>query len=294
MKQVNLKSFKELYPFCSHFLPIENFSLHYLDAGKGEPIVMIHGNPTWSFYYRRLVIGLGQSNRIIVPDHLGCGLSDKPQKYPYTLQTHIDNLETLLETLTLTDITLAMHDWGGAIGMGYAIRHPQKIKRLIIFNTAAFLSSRIPWQLSLCRIPIFGSVAVRGFNAFAGLAVYMACKHHKRMTRKVRAGYLAPYNSYRNRIATLRFVQDIPLHPADRSYPVVKSIQQRLHEFQRLPVLVLWGGKDFCFNQSFLETWKHYFPHAHVHVFKDAGHYVVEDAYERILPLMKKFLQNNP
>jgi len=294
MKPTNLKPFKDLYPFRSNFLHIKNFRLHYLDVGTGEPSVMIHGNPTWSFYFRHLVMGLSKSHRIIVPDHIGCGLSDKPQNYPYTLKTHIDNLETLLETLKLTNITLAMHDWGGAIGMGYAIRRPQKIKRLIIFNTAAFLSSRMPWQLSLCRIPVFGSIAVRRFNAFAGLAVYMACKHHKRMTPQVKAGYLAPYNSYKNRIATLRFVQDIPRRPDDQSYPVVKFIQQKLPQFQGLPILILWGGKDFCFNQLFLETWKNYFPKAQVHVFEDAGHYVVEDAYERILPLIKKFLQNNP
>ncbi|MGA1875867.1 MAG: alpha/beta fold hydrolase [bacterium] len=288
---IDLEPFKELYPFQAHFLTIGRHHLHYLDEGAGEPVVMIHGNPTWSFYYRHLIVGLRRHYRIIVPDHMGCGLSDKPQKYPYTLKQHIDNLEQLLETLSLQGLTLALHDWGGAIGMGYAVRHPEKLKRLIIFNTAAFLSSRMPWQLSLCRIPGFGSLAIRRFNAFAGLATFMACKHHQRMTARVRAGYLAPYNSYKNRIANLRFVQDIPMHPEARSYPVVQSIQQRLPEFRGLPTLILWGGKDFCFNRSFLETWKHYFPSAQVHLFEDAGHYVVEDAHERILPLIQKFLK---
>ncbi|MCL6584130.1 MAG: alpha/beta fold hydrolase [bacterium] len=294
MSLVNLEPFRELYPFRSHFLRLGKYNYHYLDEGSGECVVMLHGNPTWSFYYRHLVSGLADSYRIIVPDHMGCGLSDKPQKYPYTLGQHIDNLEVLLETLNLKNITLAMHDWGGAIGMGYAVRHPDKIRRLIIFNTAAFLSSRMPWQIGLCRIPIFGRVAIRRFNAFAGLAIYLACRHRERMTPQVRAGYLAPYRSYENRIAHLCFVQDIPMRPKDKSYPILEAIQKRLPEFRHRPVLILWGGQDFCFNYSFLKTWQELFPEARVQVFEDAGHYVVEDAHERIVPLMREFLNNNP
>ena len=290
---VNLQPCRELYPFRSHFLRLGEYRYHYLDEGAGEPLVMLHGNPTWSFYYRHLVTGLADACRTIVPDHIGCGLSDKPQQYSYTLKQHIDNLEALMEALELDNITLAMHDWGGAIGMGYAIRHPQKIKRLIIFNTAAFLSSRMPWRIGLCRIPVSGPVAVRGFNAFAGPAIYMACQHHERMTPGVRAGYLAPYRNYRNRIAVLRFVQDIPRRPKDPSYPVLEGIQQRLSEFRDRPMLILWGGRDFCFNRSFLETWKRFFPEALVQVFEDAGHYVVEDAHERIIPLVREFLRDN-
>jgi len=294
VKSVNLQPFKELYPFHSHFLRLGEYNYHYLDEGAGEAVVMLHGNPTWSFYYRHMVAGLADICRTIVPDHMGCGLSDKPQCYPYTLKQHIDNLEALVESLELENITLAMHDWGGAIGMGYAIRHPRKIRRLIIFNTAAFLSSRMPWRIGLCRIPVFGPLAVRGLNAFAGLAIYMACQHHERMTAGVRAGYLAPYRSYRNRIAVLRFIQDIPRRPTDQSYAIVEAMQQRLPEFRDRPMLILWGGRDFCFNRSFLETWQGFFPRASVHLFEDAGHYVVEDAHERIIPLVREFVQDNP
>ncbi|MEW5804156.1 MAG: alpha/beta fold hydrolase [bacterium] len=294
VEPINPDAWKELYPFRSHSLRLGDYQYHYLDEGSGEPVVMLHGNPTWSFYYRHLVTGLSDGYRIIVPDHMGCGLSDKPQSYPYTLKQHIDNLEALMEVLNLNNITLALHDWGGAIGMGYAVRHPERIRRLIIFNTAAFLSSRMPWQIGLCRIPVFGHVGIRCFNAFAGTAIYLACQHHERMTPKVRAGYLAPYRSYKNRIAHLRFVQDIPMRPGDQSYPLVEAIQQRLCEFRDRPMLILWGGRDFCFNHSFLETWQRFFPRAYVHVFEDAGHYVVEDAHERILPLVRKFLGDNP
>ena len=136
-----------LYPFKSHSLDLDSYRYHYLDEGQGETLLMLHGNPTWSFYYRNLILDLKKTYRCVVPDHMGMGKSDKPQNYPYTLSQHIDNLVALVSELSLKDITLVVHDWGGAIGMGFAVRYPEKVKRLILFNTAAFLSKKIPIQL---------------------------------------------------------------------------------------------------------------------------------------------------
>ncbi|RMH73381.1 MAG: alpha/beta fold hydrolase [Gemmatimonadetes bacterium] len=284
---------RKLYPFESHVLRIGGYRYHYLDEGRGEEaLVMLHGNPTWSFYYRHLVLAFRDRYRVIVPDHMGCGLSDKPQSYRYQLDQHISNLERLLETLQVTQLTLVMHDWGGAIGMGYAVRHPERIKRLVVFNTAAFRSSKIPLRINLCRIPVVGDIAVRLFNGFAGGAIYMATT--KRMAPGVKAGYLLPYNSYRNRIATLRFVQDIPLEARHPSYSTLVEIEQGLHQFKNHPMLIIWGNKDWCFTRDhFLLRWKARFPQAEIHEFEDAGHYVVEDAHERIIPLMELFLQKD-
>jgi cis-3-alkyl-4-acyloxetan-2-one decarboxylase len=284
----------DLYPFTSHTLELNSCKYHFLDEGQGDPLLMLHGNPTWSFYYRNLILGLKQSYRCVVPDHMGMGRSDKPQHYNYTLSQHIENLEALVDKLELDDITLVVHDWGGAIGMGFAVRHPQKIKRLVLFNTAVFLSEKIPVRLKLCRVPGFGDIAIRGFNAFALAAVDMACKNKERMTDEVRAGYLAPYDSFANRIATLRFVQDIPMSPDAPSYSIVKNIEENLKQFNSLPVLIAWGAKDFVFNNHFLKKWQGIFPKAEVHRIPDAGHYVVEDAHERIIPWMQEFFQNNP
>ncbi len=284
-----VSSFKELYPFESREISLDGLRYHYLDEGKGDPIVMLHGNPTWSFYYRNLILGLSKDYRCIAPDHIGCGLSDKPQKYNYTLAQHIENLEILCERLSLDNITLAVHDWGGAIGMGFALRHPEKIKRFVIFNTAAFLSPRIPLSINLCRLPLVGTIAIRCFNAFAGMAVVRACKQQARMTSQVKAGYLAPYDSYANRIANLRFVQDIPMTPDVPSYPVVQEIESRLHEFNDRPILIIWGKQDFCFDDHFLNRWKEIFPKAEVHEVSEAGHYIVEDAHEKIIPWMREF-----
>lgn len=285
----------KLYPFLSHTLQLEKLRYHYLDEGTGnEPLLMLHGNPTWSFYYRNLILGLKDSYRCVVPDHMGMGRSEKPQNYPYTLSQHIDNLEKLVDHLKLDNITLVVHDWGGAIGMGFAVRQPERIKRLVIFNTAAFLSRKIPLSLRLCRLPGFGSVAIRGFNAFARGAIQWACKKQERMTEEVRAGYLEPYDNYANRVATLRFVQDIPMSPDSPSYPAVQHIEENLKLFRNHPVKIIWGAHDFVFNDHFLNRWKKIYPQAEVHRIEDAGHYVVEDAHEVILPMLKEFFKKNP
>jgi haloalkane dehalogenase len=282
-----------LYPFASHWFDAGGARMHYLDEGPrdGVPLVMCHGNPTWSFYYRTLIPTLSRTYRVIAPDHVGCGLSDKPQDYPYTLDQHIRNLEALLAHLELPTMTLVLHDWGGGIGMGYATRHPETVNRFVIFNTSAFYAPAVPWVLKLARSPVLGAVLLRGLNAFAGLAVRLAMVHRERMTGDVRAGYLAPYDSWRHRIAIYRFVQDIPVTDDHPTRATVDAIDAKLHFFRDDPMLIIWGARDFVFTvDDFLAGWRQRFPDAEVHVLEDAGHYVVEDAYERILPLMTSFL----
>lgn len=290
---VDTTPFKELYPFDSHWLDLDGLRYHYLDEGPRDapPVVMLHGNPTWSFYYRNLIPSVSQTHRVIVPDHMGCGLSDKPQNYPYILEQHIQNLETLVAHLGLKQVTLVVHDWGGLIGMGYATRHPENIARFVIFNTAAFYLPKIPKRIRICRPSLFGSLVVRGLNAFAGLALFLAVTQRERMTTHVRAGYLTPYNSWHNRIAIHRFVQDIPLEKDHPTRPLLDKIEAGLQQFQQHPMLIIWGANDFCFTEGdFLPEWQSRFPEATTHVFPDAGHYVVEDAHERIIPLILDFL----
>ncbi len=290
----NIHNLKALYPFDSNFMDLEGVRYHYLDEGTGEPIVMLHGNPTWSFYYRRLITSLQGRYRVIAPDHIGCGFSDKPQEYEYTLERHVSNLEALIQHLELKKITLVMHDWGGAIGMGYAVLHPSNIERFVVFNTAAFWLPQIPLMLRICRLPIFGSIAVRYLNLFADLATRIACRHRERMTKEVKSAYLFPYDSYANRIAVLRFVQDIPVNSQHPSYRLLRSIEDGLAQFRRHPMIVIWGGRDPVFTDSFLESWKERFPDALFKKIDSAGHYVLEDAYEQIIPWVKEFLEQNP
>jgi haloalkane dehalogenase len=286
------------YPFTSRHLDRSGLRYHYLDEGHGEPVVMLHGNPTWSFYYRNLVLGLRDMYRCIVPDHIGCGLSDKPDdsRYEYSLRRRVTDLEALLEYLDLRDnLTLVLHDWGGMIGTALAHRHPEWIKRLVILNTAAFPlpeAKRLPASLWWCRLPGIGPLLVRGLNAFSRGAVRFCAR--RPLSPGVRAGYLAPYDSWRNRIAVLRFVQDIPLKPGDRGFDLVQDVADGLHRFAALPMLICWGEHDFVFDHHFLDEWRRRFPAAEVHRFADAGHFVLEDAGDEILSLIHDFLRRHP
>jgi haloalkane dehalogenase len=287
---------KKLYPFTGRSLDLDGLRFHYLDEGKGLPVVMVHGNPSWSFYYRNLVLALRDRYRCIVPDHIGCGLSDKPgdDRYDYTLARRVDDLERLLEQLEIREnITLVVHDWGGMIGMAYAVRHPERIRRLVILNTGAFhlpASKPFPLALRICRDTPIGTLLVRGFNAFSLAASYVGCKRNP-MNSELRALYQLPYNSWHNRIATLRFVQDIPLKPGDRTYDLVSTVADGINQFRSIPKLICWGELDFVFDRHFLEEWQQRFPDAEIHRFPDCGHYILEDAEEEVVPLIKRFLQ---
>lgn len=286
----------ELYPFTGKYLSVRNgLRLHYLDEGEGNPVLMLHGNPSWSFYYRNLAAALRGGNRVIVPDHIGCGLSDKPgdDRYDYTLQSRVEDIETLLDSLQLKEkITLVVHDWGGMIGFAVAARRPERIEKLVVLNTGAFFlpgAKTFPAALSLVRTPL-GALLVRGFNAFARGAAWIGCKR-RRMPAHLRAAYAAPYGSWADRIATLRFVQDIPLMPGDRAYALVDETQGKLPLLAGVPMLICWGLKDFVFDSHFLDEWRRRFPAAQVRAFPDCGHYILEDAREELVPLIKDFIR---
>jgi pimeloyl-ACP methyl ester carboxylesterase len=285
---------RALYPFESHELRLDESRYHYLDEGSGEVLLLVHGNPTWSFYWRNLVLGLREKYRVIVPDHIGCGLSDKPADYPYRLEQHVSNLSSLINELDLKKVTLLAHDWGGAIGLGAATAQPERFSRFVMFNTAAFRSNWMPWRIRICRTPILGKIAVQGFNAFAKAALWMAVSKHERMTSAVRQGLLAPYDSWANRQAIYRFIEDIPMSEAHPTYETLLEIETRLALFKTLPWMFIWGMRDWCFKPKFLERFLDFFPKADVHRLPDAGHYVIEDAYEEIIPLVDQFLINNP
>lgn len=277
----------ELYPWKHHFLGLNGLNLNYVDEGEGPAMLMVHGNPTWSFYYRHLITAYAKHFRCVVPDHIGCGFSDKPQDYEYTLENHIQNLEKLVAFLDLKDITLVVHDWGGAIGMGFATRHPHLIKRIVILNTAAFLSPDIPKRIALCKAGKFGEFLVRSLNGFAWPATFMTTK--RRLPSAVKAAYLAPYDTYENRIAVSRFVQDIPLDETHRSWKTLQTVESQLSKL-KVPKLIVWGGLDFCFNKDFFERWLRIYPDAEAHWIADAGHYVLEDAPKKAIESITSFI----
>ena len=293
---------RTLYPFEGRrFDRGGGIRVHYLDEGPPDapPVVMVHGNPSWSIYYRSLVVALRDRYRCIVPDHVGMGLSDKPsdREYEYTLERRIEDLDRLLAHLladrggVTRDVTLVVHDWGGAIGMGWAVQNPEKIARLVILNTGAFHlpgGKSFPAPLALTRTPL-GALLVRGANAFAATATRV-CVTKRPMSRELRRAYVAPYDDWNARIATLRFVQDIPLRPGDRAYERITRIADGLAQFRETPALVCWGMKDFVFDRHFLAEWERRLPQAEVHRFPDAGHYVLEDEGDAIAGMVRRFV----
>ena len=282
-------------------------AMSYLDEGPRdrEIVVMLHGNPSWSYYWRTLVAGLSDRYRCIVPDHVGMGLSDKPDddkgatpRYDYTLQSRVDDLEALLRHAGVDDatpVTLAVHDWGGMIGFGWALKHAAQVKRLVILNTAAFpmpADKAMPWQIALGRDYSIGELVIRAFNAFSAGASRLGVE--RKMPAAVRRAYVAPYNSWKNRISTIRFMQDIPLSPKDAAWPLLEAAGKALPSFADRPAFIGWGLKDFVFDQHFLARVRADLPQARVHAFEDAGHYVLEDRHEVLVPAIRAFLDANP
>lgn len=295
MVSVQKRSWSEHYPFESNeFTLTSGARMHYLDEGPVDaPVLfMIHGNPTWSFYYRNLVKAFRDRFRCVVPDHIGCGLSDKPQDYDYTLAQRIADISELAEHLGIKNVTMVVHDWGGAIGMGWAAQNVERVRKLVVFNTAAFRSDFIPFSIDICRIPIFGSLAVRGLNGFVRAAQVRAIYNRERFTPEIRDAYLEPYDSWANRVAIHEFVKDIPMSPEHPTYDVLVEVENGLELFKEHPILIVWGERDFCFNPDFRREWERRFPDAEVHALEDASHFVVEDATESIVTWMNEFLSD--
>ena len=273
------------YPFESkHFQLSSGHTMHYVDQGQGQPFLFVHGNPTWSFYFRRPLAHFAAAGmRTVACDHIGCGLSDKPQDFSYRLEQHIANLEELVLHLDLKNIRLMVHDWGGAIGLGVAGRHPERFSELVIGNTAAFRSQRMPWLLKVARTPSVGQFLIRGFNAFAGLTPTLGTADPQRVSPAAKQGFLLPYHDWASRIATYRFVADIPLDDSHPSYATLTEVEENLAHLRDLPTLFLWGEKDWVFTPHFMTRFFDFFPAARARSYPDCGHLLTEEAPERVI-----------
>ena len=280
---------RRMYPFEPRaFTTPAGARMSYLDEGprSTHAVVMLHGNPTWSFYYRELVKALMPTMRCIVPDHVGMGLSEKPQDYDYSLARRIEDVNALLRSCGVETFDLVVHDWGGAIGFGAAGRQPERVKRIGILNTGAFPSRHIPGRIAVCKAPVVGPALVRGLNGFAWPATWMAMSRRK-LTAEEKRAYLLPYDSWANRVAVSRFVRDIPMDERHRSWATLKEVADGIAQFSDRPVTIVWGGKDFCFDDRFLAEWQRRLPQAKVHRIADAGQDAREDVVERVVGFLR-------
>ncbi|MCG8525992.1 MAG: alpha/beta fold hydrolase [Opitutales bacterium] len=286
---------REEYPFESHFasIPIstdtkETAKMHYIDEGKSEvPIIFVHGNPSWSFYFRNVVKNLSREHRCIAVDHLGCGFSEKKPTFRFKLKDRITHIERLLTQLNISKCHLVVHDWGGAIGCGVAVRNPQLVEKLVITNTAAFPSEQISWRINLCRTPVVGRLINYHLNGFLSAAMHMTTVNP--LSPTLREAYLLPYKNLQNRESIDRFVKDIPMKSSHPSYETLEDISRGLSRIKQENLMILWGMKDFCFHKGFLKEWVNRFPKSESHRFEKAGHFLFEDALEKTTELIEEF-----
>lgn len=277
--------------------------IHYIDQGgqgpspsdKGDAssqtILCVHGNPTWSFYYRSIVSQFQNKARVIAVDNIGCGLSDKPANYDYCLKNHTANLIYLIDQLDLKNVLMVVHDWGGAIGLGAAVARPERIAKLVILNTAAFVPPYIPLRIAACRIPVIGSLAIRYANAFAWTATWMAIDRLKKLPEATKSGLLYPYGTPADRIAIDRFVQDIPMHKEHRTWEVLNQLERELSKLASKPTSMVWGMKDWCFRPECLERLSQHLPQAKIQKLEDVGHYVMEEAPQEVCLAIEELLE---
>jgi len=283
------------YPFESHMVEVQpGILMHYVDEGPKGPdrptILCVHGNPTWSFYYRSIVSRFRETHRVVAVDHVGCGLSHKPQNYEYSLAQHTSNLVRLIDTLDLQRTTLVVHDWGGAIGLGAAVARTTRFTGALILNTAAFPPPYIPWRIAACRLPLLGSWAIRYGNAFARAAISMAIHRLPRLSDNARDGLLAPYDSPRHRVAIDGFVRDIPMTPSHRTWPVLELLERQLPSLAELSIHFVWGMRDWCFRPECMERMNRAWPRATRRELADVGHYIMEEAPTEVLEELESLL----
>ncbi len=294
-------TFEGTWPHAPRWFETAEGQMCFVDVGprEGRPIVFVHGNPSWGYVFRNFIPPLVAAGyRIIVPDHLGFGRSDKPDSPDaYRIECHARRLEALLEALDLRDATIVPHDWGGPIGLYWATRHPERIHSLALLNTFVHRPLGpvvLPPPLRLFRIRGVGELFVKALHLIArAFLLGSGVRRHDRLTPLVRKAYLAPHPSYSTRTALLVFAREFPDGPRGP----VADLQDRIHKglaaLASCPVLIAWGGKDTILTRATLDRWKQDFPRAEVLELPEAGHFLQEDAPEQIVPALLDFLRRS-
>ncbi|MEM8865288.1 MAG: alpha/beta fold hydrolase [Planctomycetota bacterium] len=287
------------YPFASHEATVGGqWRMHYVDECPAEPtaddaptMLFVHGNPTWSFHWRRLIAEFAADYRCVAPDHIGCGLSQKPAA-SFRLADRIDHLVELIDQLDLQQVTLVAQDWGGAIGLGALLRRRERFRGVLLLNTGAFRPWFIPWRIRVCRTPLLGRLALQGGNLFS-LAALRMTTNRRPLPKDIAQAYLAPHDCWEHRRAVYDFVEDIPLSAAHPTWQTLGQIEDALPSLAHLPINMVWGMQDWCFTPECLRKFQAAWPHANARELPDAGHWVLEDAPEEVAAALRSLLKHS-
>lgn len=291
------------YPFRSRFATVgrraggngpvgPGHRMHFIDEGQGPVVVCLHGNPTWGFLFRNLVASLRHRARVIVPDHVGCGLSDRPADVFFRAADRIDHLEELLDELGIRSFSLVMHDWGGPIGTGLAVRRPKDVERLVYFNTTLAEMDLLPGIIRRAASPVIGRMLTQHTMHFVKMLTSLGVVHP--LPREITQGYHRPYQTPAARRAIWGFVRDIPFSQSHPTAPLMREMIAGLPALAGKPVKIIWGMKDPCFHPGILRRAASRFPQADVVEIKDASHLVLEDAPDQSIAAVEEFVQAAP
>ncbi len=289
------ETFEGTWPFAPHYREVQGFQMHYVDEGEGEPVVLLHGEPTWGYLYRNFIDPLSESFRVIVPDHMGFGKSETPLDKNYRLSQHVHNLNELLTALDLSDITLVLHDWGGPIGLGFATHSPERVKRLVILNTAIGIlpeGSRT-WITALKEQGLYRDF-MGNMDANIGTLLAGGVVHKEAITETVLSAYRAPFPDRESCIGAMAFPLDIPVGEQHPSSGTTHAIMQRLEALGPLPKVLIWGMQDPVFPVNIYESWPRRYPDIEAHPLEDAAHFLQEDAPAEIVSIMLDWLARHP
>jgi haloalkane dehalogenase len=278
---------RTLFPFDPHYRTLPAGRVHYVDegAGSGPTLLCLHGNPTWSFLYREVVTALSGESRVVAPDLLGFGLSDKPAAFSYLPRDHARVVDRLVDELGLDDVVVLVHDWGGPIGLDWATRHPEQVSGVVVTNSWMWPhdSSRVR-RFSRLLGGALGREAILRYNAFARVVVPLAFADRSRLPPAVHRQYVAPLSTPGERTASWVFPRELV-----GSEAWLGDLWSRRETLADTPMLVVWGLDDPAFGDE-LDRWQEKFPRTRTIPLDDCGHYVAEEKSTELVAAVEGFL----
>lgn len=281
---------REAYPFAAHELALTGGRMHHVDEGRGDPILFVHGTPTWSFEYRHLIKALAPSHRCVAPDHLGFGLSERPRDFAYTPEAHSAALQEFVDRLGLDRITLVVHDFGGPIGLPLALADPSRVTRLVLLNTWMWPFDDFPDMAKRGRIAggAFGRWMYRHLNFSLKVLTPSVYADRRKLTPEIHRQYLEVFRDQDARVQVLHALA----RALNGSRDFYAQLWARSERLTRHPALIVWGMKDGAFKPDQLDRWQQRLPHAEVVKIADAGHWPHEEAPDQVIAAIRKFLND--